>query len=168
MVDQDCLLAALADLDFTGQMVEIHATPVPLVGYEGGRRQQRAELVIRREHVGTASNDIGFERTPTGFRVHISDYDRRRYGKTWLRQLQERYRHHDTVTQERLAREREAADIEARRLAEIEARRREEERQRLVEAQRQVVHEKARSMGYCVEETRQGDKLRLVLVKRVY
>jgi hypothetical protein len=38
----------------------------------------------------------------------------------------------------------------------------------MVEAQRQAIHEKARSMGYRVEETRQGDKVRLVLVKRVY
>lgn len=29
-------------------------------------------------------------------------------------------------------------------------------------------HERARALGYGVEETRQGDRLRLVLVKRVY
>ena len=38
----------------------------------------------------------------------------------------------------------------------------------LVEAQRQSIHKKAKAMGYRVQETRQGDKLRLVLVKRVY
>jgi len=86
-----------------------------------------------------------------------------------MRHLHARYQHHDAAKQqELLTRAREAADLEARRLAEIEARRRDEERQRLVEAQRQAIHEKAHKMGYRVEETRQDDKIRLVLVKRVY
>jgi exonuclease VII large subunit len=100
------------------------------------------------------SNDIGFVRTPTGFSAVISDYDGGRYGETWLRQLNARYEDH-------LARKQE-------RLAEEERRRAEEERKRLVEAQRQAVHERARKLGYRVEETREGDRLRLVLVKRVY
>jgi hypothetical protein len=53
-------------------------------------------------------------------------------------------------------------------LAEAERRRVEEERRKLVEAQRQAIHEKAKKMGYRVQETREGDSLRLVLVKRVY
>lgn len=167
LVDRECLLAALSDLGFTPERVEVHATAVPLVGYEGSQRQERAHVVIRRRYVGAASNDIGFEQTPTGFRAHVSDYDGDRFGHGWIRQLRARYQHHDAAKQERLARARHA-EIEERRLAEIELRRREEERQRLVETQRQAVHEKARAMGYRVEENRQGDKLRLVLVKRVY
>jgi hypothetical protein len=168
MVDQECLVLALADLGFGTDRVEVHETAVQLVGYEGDLRRRRGHVVIRKEHVGPASNDIGFERTPTGFRAHVSDYDRVRYGRPWLNQLVARYRHHDAEKQERLARELLAAEVEARRRAEVEARRREEELQRLVEAQRQSVHEKARAMGYRVQETREADRIRLVLVKRVY
>jgi hypothetical protein len=167
MLDQDCLLAALADLGFQTEQVEVHQSPVALVGYEGRSRAQRAHLVIRRRHVGHASNDIGFERTSTGFRAHVSDFDQRRYGAAWLRRLQDRYRHHDAAKQERLVRAQRESD-EARRLAELELRRRAEERQRVVEAQRQAVYDRARAMGYRVDETRHGDTIRLVLVKRTY
>jgi len=86
MVDQECLLNALSDLGFPADRVEVHNTAVPLVGFEGGHRLQQAHVVIRRHHVGNASNDIGFERTSTGFRAHVSDYDRRRFTSTWMRQ----------------------------------------------------------------------------------
>ena len=169
MIDQECLVAALADMGFGADRVEVHHESVPLVGYEGERRNRTAHVVIRRQHVGDASNDIGFERRPTGFRVHVSDYDRTQYGRAWLRELQARYEHHDAVKHEQLRRAmREAAEIEARRLAEMEARRREEQRKELVEAQRQAVQQKARELGYRVQETREGDRIRLVLVKRVY
>ncbi len=154
MIDRECVLAALADVGFGASKVEVHDGPVELVSYEGGRRAQGAEIVIRRQHIGPVSNDIGFVRTPTGFSAVISDYDRSLYGEAWLRQLNARYEDHLARRQERLAEE--------------ERRRAEEERKKLVEAQRQAVHERARKLGYRVEETREGDRLRLVLVKRVY
>ena len=154
MIDQECLVAALVDLGFARKEIEVHAEAVPLVGYRGRARQQLAHVVIRRARVGSGSNDIGFERTDTGFRAHISNYDPPRYGGSWFSKLQARYAEHDRVKQERLA--------------EIEARRREEARQQLIEAQRKAVHAKARKMGYRVKETREGERVRLVLVKRVY
>lgn len=170
MIDQVILVQALADVGFGAGQVEVHERPVPLVGYQGDERTHRAHVVIRRRHVGEASNDIGFERTPTGFRVHISEFDQsQRYGRGWSRRLQDAYSRHELIEQERIARAvKQADDIEARRVAEIEVRRREKERRELVEAQRRTIHERARRMGYRVEESRQGDKLRLVLVKRVY
>ena len=154
MTDQKCLLDALLDLGFSADQVEVHPEGTALVGYMGDRRQQKAHVVIRRNNVGAASNDIGFERTPTGFRAHVSNYDHPRYGGGWLSRLTESYdKHH----RQKLA-----------RLAEIERLRLEEEQRQLVEAQRQTVHEKARKMGYRVQEKREGNKLRLVLVKRVY
>jgi hypothetical protein len=164
LIDRDCLLAALADLGFPGPSVEVHEMPVALVGYEGALRPERAHLVIRRQHVGPESNDIGFEAAPTGFRAHISDFDRQRYGDGWLRQLHEHYGSHYAAAQTR----REHESIEAARLAEIEARRREEQRRSVVAAQRQAILDKAEAMKYRVQETRQGDTIRLVLVKRVY
>lgn len=162
MIDQECLLLALRDVGFTQECIEVHGEPVQLVGYEGRQRQQLAHIIVRRKHVGRASNDIGFERTTTGFQAHISGYDHPRYGGSWLKRVHVRYAEHNSAKQERLAK------LEDRRLAEIEARRREEERQNLVEAQRKAVREKARKMGYRVKETREGERIRLVLVKRVY
>lgn len=154
MVDQECLLSALEDLGFDSTKVEVHAEPVPLVGYEGGRRTQTANIVIRRQHVGHSSNDLGFLGTETGYRAIVSDYDQSRFGAGWLAQLNTRYQSRWSAKQEHLA--------EQERLAV------ERERQRLVEAQRQAIYRKAKQLGYRVQETQEGDKLRLVLVKRVY
>jgi hypothetical protein len=46
-------------------------------GYQGDRRPETAELVVRRRHLGTASNDLGFARTPQGYVPIVSDYDQR-------------------------------------------------------------------------------------------
>ncbi len=154
MTDQECLLEALDELGFGADKVEVHPEGTALVGYEGQRRQQKAHVVIRRQYVGSASNDIGFERTTTGFRAHVSGYDHPRFGGGWLTRLASSYQEHHRA---KLA-----------RLAEQERQRIEEERRKLVEAQRQAVYQKAKKMGYRVQETREGDKLRLVLVKRVY
>ncbi len=154
MLDEECLLAALADRGFDRTKVEVHATPVALVGYADDARGQTANLVIRRKYVGAASNDIGFQSTPTGYRVLVSDYDRSRFGPDWLASLTDRYQQHSAAKQERL-------DAEERR-------RLEDARQKLVEAQRAAVHEKAKKMGYQVKETREGDTIRLVLIKWSY
>jgi hypothetical protein len=154
MTDQECLLAALADLGFDGAKVEVHATPVNLVGYHGDQRQQSANIMIRRQYVGVGSNDVGFLASVTGYQAFVSGYDHPRFGTGWLTQLNSRYQAHSTAKQERLAAE--------------ERLRLEEERQRVVEAQRQAVHERAKKMGYRVQETREGETIRMVLVKRTY
>jgi hypothetical protein len=154
MTDQECLLAALADLGFDATKVEVYATPVNLLGYAGDRRAQTANIVIRRQHIGSASNDVGFLASATGYQAFVSGYDHPRFGTGWLTQLNGRYQNHWSTKQARLAAE--------------ERRRLEEERQRLVEAQREAVHERAKKMGYRVEETRQGETIRMVLVKRTY
>ncbi len=154
MTDQECLLAALQDTGFDATRVEVHATPVNLEGYWGDRRVQTANIVIRRQHVGAASNDVGFLASATGYLAFVSDYDHPRFGTGWLSHLNSRYQAHWTEKQERLA-----AD---------ERRRLKEERQRIVEAQRQAVHERAKKLGYRVQESRDGGKIRLVLVKRTY
>ena len=154
MLDQECLLAALEELGFDRFKVEIHDEPAHLVGYRGDKRVQTSHVIIRRRFVGGSSNDIGFELTPTGYRAHVSGYDHPRFGDGWLNRLSEAYARLD---QQRLA-----------RLAEAERQRVAVERRRLVEAQRLEVHAKAKKLGYRVEETRQGETIRMVLVKRVY
>ncbi len=72
--DRDLLLASLAELGFT-QVEE--GQDLPLYGYQGDRRSETAALVVRRQHIGSGSNDLGFARTPQGYFPIISDYDRR-------------------------------------------------------------------------------------------
>jgi len=72
--DRRLLLAALADLGYT-QVEECEA--LPLFGYQGDRRPETAELVVRRCHLGAASNDVGFARTADGYVPIISEYDQR-------------------------------------------------------------------------------------------
>src|SRR5437763_10827081 len=72
--DRRLLLATLADLGYT-EVEEGEA--LPLHGYQGDRRPETAELVVRRRHLGPASNDLGFARTPAGYVPIVSEYDQR-------------------------------------------------------------------------------------------
>ncbi len=80
ITDQDALLAALADMGYEGK-VEIHDTPVTLIGYDGAPRrlngcEVQAEVIVRRRHLWRAANDIGFARQPDGTYVaYVSEYD---------------------------------------------------------------------------------------------
>ncbi len=158
LTDESTLLAALAELGFGPAKVEVHAEAVALVGYGADARAQRAHVVIRRQHLGSASNDVGFERTPTGYRAHVSEYDQGRFGSGWMGQLRAAYDRHDAARLEALAAEERRREEERRAV----------ERRALVEAQRQMVLAKAAALGYRVEETREGERVRLVLRKRVY
>lgn len=91
--DREALLAALADLGFDASKVECHDAPVPLVGFEGDERKDKAHVIIRRQHVGSASNDIGFRRNESGsYEAIISDFDQRQgYGSEWQARLAVRY-----------------------------------------------------------------------------
>ena len=91
--DGAALVAALNRLGFQGK-VEVHQEAKSLYGYQGDRREQQAHIIIRRQHVGSAANDIGFQRYSDGaYRAHISDYDRdyNRYNDSWLGRLKQAY-----------------------------------------------------------------------------
>lgn len=68
------LLAALAELGYT--TVE-RGDSLSLYGYQGDERSERAQLVVRRQHIGVASNDLGFARNNEGYTPIISEYDQR-------------------------------------------------------------------------------------------
>jgi hypothetical protein len=90
--DPGLLTAALAEVGY--RQVEVHEQPEALYGYQGDARPQRAEIVIRRRHVGGSSNDIGFARQPDGtFEAIISEFDRRRHDQQWLDRLARAYGH---------------------------------------------------------------------------
>jgi hypothetical protein len=72
--DRRLLLAALGEIGFTD--VE-EGEQLPLYGYQGDRRPETAEIVVRRQVIGPASNDLGFTQTPTGYVPIVSEYDER-------------------------------------------------------------------------------------------
>lgn len=87
--DRRLLMAALADLGYT----EVEkGEALPLYGYQGDRRPETAEVVVRRHCLGSASNDLGFARTPQGYVPIISEYDQRvLYGGQLLAKLRLAY-----------------------------------------------------------------------------
>jgi hypothetical protein len=88
--DPQLLVEALAAVGY--DQVEAHETAQTLYGYRGDARPERAEVVVRREHIGRASNDIGFVRRPDGsFEAVISSFDRGRHGEAWLAELTQAY-----------------------------------------------------------------------------
>ncbi len=69
------LLQALDEMGFTH--VEQYDKPQHLYGFEGDVRPETAEVIVRREFVGNASNDLGFRRLPSGeYEAVVSEYDR--------------------------------------------------------------------------------------------
>ncbi len=90
LVSREHLARALRELGF--DQVEVHDAPVTLIGIGGEQRQSRAEVVIRRVHIGRLSNDIGFVRDSQGFfQALVSEYDQDRFGTPWLMKLNQRY-----------------------------------------------------------------------------
>ncbi len=72
--DRECLLNALAECGY-GTVEEGEA--LSLYGYQGDRRPETAQIVVRRKFIGSASNDLGFQKTDAGYIPVISEFDQR-------------------------------------------------------------------------------------------
>ena len=64
--DPQALIAALVECGFSESQIEAHAESVPLYGYQGDVRPQQAHIVIRRQHIDSGANDVGWERQDDG------------------------------------------------------------------------------------------------------
>ena len=97
ITDPDALRAALADVGYGD--VEVHDTAQPLYGYQGDQRADRAHVIVRRAHIGSASNDIGFLHQDDGrYLAVISEYDRGKHDETWLGKVTARHAYHLTAS----------------------------------------------------------------------
>lgn len=93
LTDVEALVKALTDVGL--EQIEIHETAQHLYGFQGDKRPQTAEVIVRRKFIGHSSNDIGFKRQQDGtFDAIISGYDRRKYSQAWLNRLTQRYAYH--------------------------------------------------------------------------
>lgn len=91
--DRQALIDALIAVGFARDQVEVYDEAVALYGYRGDQRQQKAHVVIRRQHVGQAANDVGWERLPDGtYRAWISEFDgRNRFNETMQNRIKQEY-----------------------------------------------------------------------------
>jgi hypothetical protein len=101
--DPRALVAALIESGFAADQIEIHAEAVPLYGYLGDERPQKGNIIIRRQHVGTAANDAGWERQPDGtYRGWISEYDsRHRFKPEFRNRIKQEYAYQVIARQQR-------------------------------------------------------------------
>lgn len=95
--DPDCLKDALKEM---GYVFEEHEIAQKLHGYQGDQREQLGHIIVRRKHVGAASNDVGFLKKPNGkYDLVISDYDTRVHGTKFKEDLKQLYGKHKLVKQ---------------------------------------------------------------------
>jgi hypothetical protein len=91
--EAEAIVRALCEMEWkTGKLaresVEVHTERKNLEGYHGDMREQKAHIIIRRQHVGGSSNDIGFEKKSDGSWVaHVSDFDKSFYNTEWQKRL---------------------------------------------------------------------------------
>lgn len=96
LTDERFLVEALREL---GYDPEVCREGKPLVGYLGDERAERAQIIIPRRQLDSASNDIGFARDGSGvYEAIISEYDRGTvYDDAWLGRLAQVYKERQTM-----------------------------------------------------------------------
>jgi Protein of unknown function (DUF1257) len=88
--DAGILCDALTAMGYT---VERHTTARQLVGISGDNRPETAEIIIPRESVGRASNEVGFKLQTNGcYQAIISSFDsRHNFTPTVITRLRAQY-----------------------------------------------------------------------------
>jgi hypothetical protein len=97
--DKECLVEALIEMGYAREHIEIHETPQQLFDYTGrathytDAKGDKANVIVRRQHVGGAANDLGFKlNSETGvYDAIISNYDSSKHNAHWLAGLKTNY-----------------------------------------------------------------------------
>jgi hypothetical protein len=88
--DTELLCKALHEV--SGYKADVHETAINLYGYHGDVRPETAEVVVPRQQISSAANDLGFKRNTAGsYDAIISAYDRHRHGDEWMGKLKMSY-----------------------------------------------------------------------------
>lgn len=83
--------------NWTRQQIEVHQEAQGLYGYHNDLRPEKANVIIHRKFVGSASNDIGFIKDENGqYKAIISEYDSnsKGYNQSWINKLKQSYSFH--------------------------------------------------------------------------
>lgn len=96
LTEEQYLVEALREF---GYDPEVCREGTPLVGYMGDERAERAQIVIRRRQLDSASNDIGFARDGGGvYQAIVSEYDRGiGFDDAWLGRVAQTYKERQTM-----------------------------------------------------------------------
>lgn len=97
--DKDCLIDALVEMGYAREHIEIHETPQQLYDYHGRATRytdssgDKANIIVRRNFVGNAANDLGFKFNPETktYDAIISAYDSGKHNAKWLAGLKVNY-----------------------------------------------------------------------------
>jgi ABC-type molybdenum transport system ATPase subunit/photorepair protein PhrA len=84
--DRECLLEALKRADVPFEVAQ-KGRQLSLYGYQGDRRKETAEFVVRRQHIGSVSNDLGYTWNAQAgvYEAIVSEYDTRCAATTEIR-----------------------------------------------------------------------------------
>ena len=96
LTEERYLVEALEQL---GYKPEVHKGGAALCGYLGDERPEKAHVIVRRQQLNSASNDIGFARDAQGqFRAVVSDYDRGiGFDQGWVGRVAQAYKECQTM-----------------------------------------------------------------------
>lgn len=96
LAEERYLIEALQDL---GYAPEVCREGTALYGYLGDERRERAQIIVRRRQLDSASNDIGFARDEGGvYRALISEFDRSiGFNDVWLGRIAQTYKERQTM-----------------------------------------------------------------------
>jgi len=97
--DKECLIEALIEMGYKREHIEIHDVPQQLFDFQGHKTRytdssgDKANIIVRRQHVGGAANDLGFSlNKSTGtYDAIISQYDSGKHNAKWLAGLKGNY-----------------------------------------------------------------------------
>jgi hypothetical protein len=94
--DKECLKAALAAQGYTE--IEDHEQGQQLFDYHGrattylDKTGDKANIIVRRKHVGGAANDLGFKREADGtYTAIVSQFDTHKHNVKWMTDLKRHY-----------------------------------------------------------------------------
>ena len=93
--DNQCLIETLMEIfNISKDNIEVHQSPVNLYDMVGSMRPQQAHIIVRRQYVGIAANDMGFLKMADGtFKIIVDQYSQTTlgYNQKWLKKLKQNY-----------------------------------------------------------------------------
>ena len=97
--DKEVLIDALVEMGYRREHIEYHEVPQQLFDWHGqptcylDSTGDKAQIIVRRQHVGGAANDLGFKLDPVTkcFDAIISQYDSGKHNQKWLSGLKTSY-----------------------------------------------------------------------------
>jgi len=98
MDEGEAIKAALKEM---GYVFEEHKEAQNLYGFRGDKRKQKAHIIVRRQHVGSAANDVGFVKDADGkYELIISQFDRgtgQKQGQDFMKNIKQIYGKHSVL-----------------------------------------------------------------------